>query len=96
MERRFSTNFGALTPFWFAVTRADAERAFDRFVAEALPSFGDYQDAMLTNERFLYHSVVSLYINVGLLDPMTSAGRSKPSIARAGSRSTPQRGLSAR
>lgn len=70
VERRFSKNFGALTPFWFAVTRADAERAFDRFVAEALPSFGDYQDAMLTNERFLYHSVVSLYINVGLLDPM--------------------------
>ena len=37
---------------------------------KALPSFGDYQDAMLTDERFLYHSITSLYIHVGLLDPI--------------------------
>ncbi|MEM8974690.1 MAG: cryptochrome/photolyase family protein, partial [Pseudomonadota bacterium] len=33
-------------------------------------SFGDYQDAMLTGRRFLYHSVLSHYINCGLLDPL--------------------------
>lgn len=70
VEERFPSNFGSLTPFWFAVARRDAERAFERFLAEALPSFGAFQDAMLSNEPFLYHSVVSLYINVGLLDPL--------------------------
>jgi deoxyribodipyrimidine photolyase-related protein len=37
---------------------------------EALPSFGDYQDAMIANERFLYHSVLSIYLNIGFLDPI--------------------------
>jgi deoxyribodipyrimidine photolyase-related protein len=67
---RFGNHFGHLEPFWFATTRADAEAAFDHFVREALPLFGDYQDAMLADERFLYHSVVSIYLNAGLLDPL--------------------------
>ncbi len=67
---RFSGNFGTLEPFWFAVTRHDAEAALDRFIADALPRFGDFQDAMLEGERFLYHSVLSTYINIGLLDPL--------------------------
>ena len=69
--RRFEHHFGDLEPFWFAVTRADAERALDRFVSDALPRFGDFQDAMLSGEKFLYHSVLSAYINTGLLDPLT-------------------------
>jgi deoxyribodipyrimidine photolyase-related protein len=68
--KRFPDHFGDLEPFWFAVTRADAERALAHFIADALPRFGDYQDAMLEGERFLYHSVLSVYINAGLLDPL--------------------------
>ncbi len=67
---RFGDHFGDLTPFWFAVTREDAEAAFLHFLDTALADFGDYQDAMLTDEKFLYHSVVSLYLNCGLLDPL--------------------------
>ena len=67
---RFADHFGDLEPFWFAVTRADAEAAFEDFVANALPRFGDYQDAMLTGEAFLYHAVISQYLNCGLLDPV--------------------------
>ncbi len=67
---RLDGHFGDLQPFWFAVTRADAELARDTFLAEALPHFGDYQDAMLKEEKFLYHSILSLYLNVGLLDPL--------------------------
>jgi deoxyribodipyrimidine photolyase-related protein len=70
VEARFSNHFGNLVPFWFAVTRANAEAAFATFVYQALPHFGDYQDAMLTGEPFLYHSVISRYLNCGLLDPL--------------------------
>ncbi len=66
----FPENFGVLRPFWCAVTREDACAALESFVATALPSFGDYQDAMLDGEPFLYHSILSLYINTGLLDPL--------------------------
>lgn len=73
VEARFAGNFGTLRPFWFATRRADAEAAFDHFLKTALPRFGDYQDAMLANERFLYHAVVALYLNCGLLDPLAMA-----------------------
>lgn len=66
---RFPENFGALTPFAFAVTRADAEAALADFVANRLAKFGDYQDAMLTGEPYLYHAVIAQYLNCGLLDP---------------------------
>ncbi len=66
---RFPDHFGDLEPFGFAVTRADALAALDRFVAHALPAFGDYQDAMVDGEDWLYHSVLSQYLNCGLLLP---------------------------
>ncbi|MEM9145813.1 MAG: cryptochrome/photolyase family protein [Pseudomonadota bacterium] len=70
VEARFAGHFGALRPFWFAVTRAHALRALEHFVETALAGFGDYQDAMLEGERYLYHSVLAQYINAGLLGPL--------------------------
>jgi len=68
VARRFGNHVGTLEPFWFAVTRTDARRALDHFIKHALAKFGDYQDAMLEGEKFLYHSVLSPYLNCGLLD----------------------------
>lgn len=70
VQTHFPTNFGDIAPFWFAVTRQDAEAALDHFLIKALPQFGAYQDAMLTDEPFLYHSVIAQYINIGFLDPL--------------------------
>ena len=67
--QRFGHHFGDLEPFWFAVTRKDALRALDRFITQALPRFGDYQDAMKQGEDWLFHSVLSQYLNCGLLRP---------------------------
>ena len=82
VEAQFSDHFGKLEPFWLGVTRADAERALGGFIAEALPRFGDYQDAMLEGERFLYHSVMSIYINAGLLDPLDVCRRVEEAYRR--------------
>jgi deoxyribodipyrimidine photolyase-related protein len=70
VERRFGDHFGDLRPFHFAVTRADALRAMAHFIRHGLPLFGDYQDAMMTGQKWLYHSVLSPYLNIGLLHPM--------------------------
>lgn len=67
---RFADHFGDLSPFWFAVSRAQAEASLDAFIESFLPHFGDYQDAMVDGERFLYHSVLSTSINIGLLNPL--------------------------
>ncbi len=69
VSSRFAANFGAIDPFWHPVTAKGAQQAAERFFVEALPYFGDYQDAMVTGEPFLFHSILSPLINVGLLDP---------------------------
>jgi deoxyribodipyrimidine photolyase-related protein len=65
--RRFGDHFGDLEPFGWAVTRADALKALAHFIADCLPQFGDYQDAMKSGEDFLFHAVLSPYLNCGLL-----------------------------
>jgi deoxyribodipyrimidine photolyase-related protein len=67
---RFDNNFGDLEPMWLATDSTQAQKHFERWLQDGLPSFGDYQDAMLNDNRFLYHSVVSFYINAGLLDAL--------------------------
>lgn len=65
----FANHFGTLEPFGFAVTRGQALAALEHFLAEALPRFGPYQDAMRTGEPWLFHSALSPYLNTGLLLP---------------------------
>ena len=67
VEARFGGNFGALRPFPYQTDRAGALRALDHFIEHALPDFGAYQDAMLQDDPHLYHAVISLYLNAGLL-----------------------------
>lgn len=66
----FPTHFGTLTPFGWAVTRTDALKAMDWFIDTALPRFGDEQDAMLRDDPTLSHSLLSPYLNIGLLSPL--------------------------
>ncbi|MBD8678417.1 cryptochrome/photolyase family protein [Sphingomonas sp. CFBP 13720] len=67
---RFGGHAGSLDGFDFAVTRDDALRQQEAFLKYALAGFGDNQDAMLTGEPYLWHAVLSPYINAGLLDPL--------------------------
>lgn len=74
---RFADHFGDLEPFWFGVSHEQAEQALQHFLREALPRFGDYQDAMLQGEPFLYHAVISMYLNAGLLDALDVCRRAE-------------------
>ena len=67
---RLGGNFGALRPFWFATDRDQALAQLDHWIKGGLTEFGDYQDAMLADRPFMYHSLISLSINAGLLDPL--------------------------
>ena len=77
VEAQFGDHIGQLEPFALAVTRDEAEAARDHFMTQALASFGDYQDAMLSGEAFLYHSLLSTYLNAGLLDPLDLCRRAE-------------------
>jgi deoxyribodipyrimidine photolyase-related protein len=55
--------------FVWPVTRKEAEEMLDFFVAECLPLFGDFQDAMTVGEWSLYHSRLSFLMNSKILSP---------------------------
>lgn len=74
---RFPDHFGDLEPFTYGVTRAAAEADLDDFFRHCLAQFGDYQDAMVQGESFLFHSVIALYLNCGLLDPLDVCRRAE-------------------
>lgn len=67
---RFADHIGSLDNFGLAVTREDALHALDRFIDVALSQFGDFQDAMVTDQPLLWHALISPYLNNGLLDPL--------------------------
>jgi deoxyribodipyrimidine photolyase-related protein len=69
VRKGFAKHFGDLESFGWGVTREDALEALEHFIANLLPHFGDYQDAMKAGDDFLFHSVLSPYMNIGLLSP---------------------------
>ena len=70
VEQLFPDHMGAATPFHFAVTAEGARAALQQFVEERLTFFGDYQDAMLQDEAWMFHAHIGLYLNTGLLLPL--------------------------
>jgi deoxyribodipyrimidine photolyase-related protein len=77
VAERFPDTTGSIDGFDYAVTAEDASAQADAFFAHALPQFGDYEDAMVTGERHLWHSILSPYINSGLLDPLDLCRRAE-------------------
>jgi len=66
----FPDNPGDLGTFNYAVTREAAQAQFDWFCEHALDRFGTYQDALAEESPWLFHSLVSMYLNIGLLEPL--------------------------
>lgn len=67
VDREFSDHFGETDGFGYAVTRAQALEVLSDFIVNRLARFGPFQDAMTTGEPFLFHSLLSPYMNLGLL-----------------------------
>ena len=55
--------------FVWPINREQSLDLLDFFVAECLPLFGSYQDAMTPNEWSLYHSRISFSMNVKMISP---------------------------
>lgn len=68
VKARFSQHYGVLDDFNYPVTHADAQALWAYFLDYGLAGFGDYQDAMASDEPFLFHARISAALNIGLLD----------------------------
>ncbi|QTE36469.1 cryptochrome/photolyase family protein [Mucilaginibacter gossypii] len=75
VDTHFADNYGNTTsPFgnlggFYPTTHEEAEHWLDDFLQQRFRDFGIYEDAMVANESFLYHSVLSPTLNIGLLNP---------------------------
>ena len=66
----FPDHPGDLSAFRWAVTPEAAESELDWFCGHALPAFGTYQDALAEESPWLFHGLISMYLNCGLLEPL--------------------------
>ncbi|MGB2063099.1 MAG: cryptochrome/photolyase family protein, partial [Gammaproteobacteria bacterium] len=66
----FKDSFGEIDNFNWATTHDEAWEQMNWFYKVYFKNFGSYQDAMKSDEPFMFHSLLSAYLNAGLLDPM--------------------------
>jgi len=70
VDESWPGHFGETAGFDWPVTRAQALEVLDDFLTHRLPVFGPFEDAMVDGEDVLYHSLLSVPLNLGLLHPL--------------------------
>ncbi len=75
VNKHFSKNYGPAEiesnngQAFFPTTFAEAEQWMDTFFEQRFQQFGKYEDALHINEQYLFHSLLSPMLNIGLLNP---------------------------
>ena len=69
VEECFPNSIGTLENFNWATTHKEAENLLDDFIERFLVNYGAFQDAINKENTFMFHSLLSPYLNCGLLDP---------------------------
>lgn len=69
VDKYFKNNPGSSESFWLPTSFAEAENWLNDFMEKRFSNFGAYEDAMKDGEPFLFHSVLSPLLNIGLLIP---------------------------
>ncbi len=69
-QKYFPGNYGELnTDFIYPTTHAESKTWLNNFFTSRFAQFGAYEDAIVTNENILHHSVLTPMLNTGLLTP---------------------------
>jgi len=84
VQHDYPQAWGSTERFGYPVTHADAQRWLDAFITDRLPQFGPWEDAIRDGDPFLFHGVIALLLNIGLLTPSDVAHRAEAAY-RAGS-----------
>ena len=69
ISKYFNDHPGSLSLFNYPVNRSQASSAFNDFLQNRFSNFGYYEDAISINDTYLFHSVLSPYLNIGLISP---------------------------
>jgi deoxyribodipyrimidine photolyase-related protein len=69
ITKRFNDHPGNIDNVWMPLNRKDALASIDYFLRIKFKKFGDYEDAILKENTFLFHSGISASLNIGLITP---------------------------
>ena len=69
VDKHFKNNYGTTDNFVYPVNHEDARNWLDHFILKKFQYFGSYQDAIIENEPYMFHSILSCSINIGLINP---------------------------
>lgn len=69
IEKNFPHAVGSVENFLYPINHEQAHEWLQKFLKERLKSFGSYEDAMVADQSWLYHSVLTPMLNIGLLTP---------------------------
>ncbi|MFM7216983.1 MAG: cryptochrome/photolyase family protein [Bacteroidota bacterium] len=69
MKKAFPDAPGDATECVYPVDPAEASVWLDRFLENRFSKYGDYQDAIVEGQPFLFHSIITPMLNTGLLLP---------------------------
>jgi deoxyribodipyrimidine photolyase-related protein len=69
VNERFPKHPGSAENFWLPTDRKGALKSLRHFLNHHISDFGNYQDAITPRAPFLYHSVISPALNMGLITP---------------------------
>lgn len=75
VDNEFADHPGKVQDFWLPVDRKGAQVWLKSFLEERLVEFGPYEDAIPASSDFLYHSVLTPFLNCGLLTPEEVVGQ---------------------
>ena len=67
--KHFAGNYGKAEQFIYPTGFKAAEKWLDDFLENRFAHFGEYEDAIVSGEHFLHHSVLTPMLNIGLLSP---------------------------
>lgn len=69
VNKNFKNNYGTTDDFMFPISHKTANNWLKNFIDKKFKSFGDYQDYINTENDFMFHSLLSTSINIGLINP---------------------------
>lgn len=71
VAKHFPANPGTADTFNYPVTREEALQNLDDFIESRFTNYGVYQDAIDADQSFLFHSLLTPALNIGLIEPET-------------------------
>jgi deoxyribodipyrimidine photolyase-related protein len=69
VNNNFSSHPGDIKNYWIPTNRKTAIKWFKDYLDERFVYFGRFQDAIDDRAPFLYHSLISPFINIGFITP---------------------------